>query len=498
MEPEWWTKALEAELFGKPNHGPGFYDSGRQCLHHGLWSPQAEPQRLTKNARRYSVSFCLCSSSFSAPLSLYKQFLSLRPFTVQFAPIDIHVVSMFLVLSSPDLLTSNLHNPPYLTYKHTDLSGPSEKFPAESNSRTQIQPLFIYQKIIVLHCGKQERNSKDGDKGVWYTNNTTIVPVGQTGKWRRAHVTSRCLSPLLPGSDLGVWPRHTNTVTRKLHGLKFLITMMTYEQDVIVPFPGSWWICRVNVCTAEEGVPHVTQSSGTPSQLQPHWHMSPTTGVLSNVQLSQCLTLCAMSKAWRVSVVLWTGSWWVRVNTAQSPAELLVKMEALISLYFSSVTETLIRAHANAQFIHLSGSTHSVLSPFHIIVPLNNTARRIYMPASIIPPAPQRDCDRAPSRWQTNVTIWSSSSSTTITGNRGNCQTSHEPDSWHTRKRLHSRQICRLINIHIMYGSYSSGFVEGADSTGEGTTSEDAGEHVAAWMPDWKLDNHPCDTSNPL
>lgn len=108
---------------------------------------------------------------------------------MQFAPIDIHVVSMFLVLSSPDLLTSNLHNPPYLTYKHTDLSGPSEKFPAESNSRTQIQPLFIYQKIIVLHCGKQERNSKDGDKGVWYTNNTTIVPVGQTGKWRRAHVT---------------------------------------------------------------------------------------------------------------------------------------------------------------------------------------------------------------------------------------------------------------------------------------------------------------------
>lgn len=164
--------------------------------------------------------------------------------------------------------------------------------------------------------------------------------------------------------------------------------MMTYEQDVIVPFPGSWWICRVNVCTAEEGLPHVTQSSGTPSQLQPHWHMSPTTGVLSNVQLSQCLTLCAMSKAWRVSVVLWTGSWWVRVNTAQSPAELLVKMEALISLYFSSVTETLIRAHANAQFIHLSGSTHSVLSLFHIIVPLNNTARRIYMPASIIPPPP--------------------------------------------------------------------------------------------------------------
>lgn len=127
--------------------------------------------------------------------SLYtNSFFSLQPFTVQFAPIDIHVVSMFSVLSSPDLLTSNLHNPPYLTYKHTDLTGPSEKFPAESNSRPQTQPLFVYQKIIVLHCGKQERNSKDGDKGVWYTNNTTIVPVGQTGKRRQAHVTSLSVS----------------------------------------------------------------------------------------------------------------------------------------------------------------------------------------------------------------------------------------------------------------------------------------------------------------
>lgn len=45
------------------------------------------------------------------------------------------------------------------------------------------------------------------------------------------------------------------------------------------------------------------------------------------------------------------------VHSAQTPAELLVKMEALIRLCFSSVTETPIRAQANAHFIHFCGLT---------------------------------------------------------------------------------------------------------------------------------------------
>ena len=40
------------------------------------------------------------------------------------------------------------------------------------------------------------------------------------------------------------------------------------------------------------------------------------------------------------------------VNIAPTPAELLVKIEALIRLCFSSVTETPIKAQANAHFIH--------------------------------------------------------------------------------------------------------------------------------------------------
>lgn len=81
MEPEWWAEAPEAERYGKLSHGPGFYHCGRQHLHHGFWSPSAEPQRLTKNTHRYSLCFCWSHGfPFSAPLSLFKQVLSLLPY----------------------------------------------------------------------------------------------------------------------------------------------------------------------------------------------------------------------------------------------------------------------------------------------------------------------------------------------------------------------------------------------------------------------------------
>lgn len=87
----------------------------------------------------------------------------------------------------------------------------------------------------------------------------------------------------------------------------------------------------------------------TAPQLRPYRHICPRpqasclTFNYNNVWLSHDSSCCEQS--WRVSVVPWTNSsWWVRVNTAQTPAELLVKMEALIRLCFGYVTETPIRA----------------------------------------------------------------------------------------------------------------------------------------------------------
>lgn len=45
------------------------------------------------------------------------------------------------------------------------------------------------------------------------------------------------------------------------------------------------------------------------------------------------------------------------VNTAQTPAELLVKMEALIRPCFSGVTETPIRVQVDANFIDFTALT---------------------------------------------------------------------------------------------------------------------------------------------
>lgn len=115
----------------------------------------------------------------------------------------------------------------------------------------------------------------------------------------------------------------------------------------------------------------MTQSCDPLSQLPTLRHICPwpqescQTFNYNNVR--SCRDSLCYEQGCRVSVVLRTSSWWVRGNTAaQTPAELLVKMEALIRLCFSSVIETLIKAQANAQFtvIHLSGLAQAVRACF--------------------------------------------------------------------------------------------------------------------------------------
>lgn len=116
------------------------------------------------NTRRCLVFFPLCSHSFNAPLFLNRQVFFLI-LCEHLAPMDIHVVSMFW---APPLLTSTTS---YLTYKHTDPSRLSEKFPPENNQKAE-NPFWA--------CKKE---TSAVTKGVWYVNGTTFVSVGgQTGK----------------------------------------------------------------------------------------------------------------------------------------------------------------------------------------------------------------------------------------------------------------------------------------------------------------------------
>lgn len=127
------------------------------------------------------------------------------------------------------------------------------------------------------------------------------------------------------------------------------------------------------------------------SRVCPIWLKAPTqasclTFNYNNVWL--CHDSLCHEQSW--SVVLRTSSWWVRVNTAWTPAELLVKMEPLIRLCFSNVTDSPIRAQANAQFIHFCGLTQeykSSLSLFSIIIIIINhllNTWRIFMFLSIL------------------------------------------------------------------------------------------------------------------
>lgn len=244
MEPKWWAKALEAERYGELGHGPGFYDSGRQCLHHSLWSPQAEPQRLSKNThiQVFFLFLLITYILYVHPLSLLPSFHPNRSFlsclTVQFAPIDIHVVSMFLVLFSPDL-----HNPLPDLQTHWPLQTLRE-ISTGKQLKNKIQPLFFYQKIIALQktANKREPAVVTKRSGSYTTQHLFPVDKQESGdNSSKAHVTSQCLSPLLPESDLKHWADtnaqphwHTHTWWL-LSRLQFLIALMTFKEDVMVP-----------------------------------------------------------------------------------------------------------------------------------------------------------------------------------------------------------------------------------------------------------------------
>lgn len=122
----------------------------------------------------------LCAHPLS--LSLYTN-IFVSCLIVQFASIDTCAVSMFLVLSSPDLTFTI----PSLTYKYTDLSSLSEKFPPENNSRTKSNYCSFTRKPLsgAAENSKQQSQSSSHKGEVWCVNNTTFVPGGQTGKWRQ-------------------------------------------------------------------------------------------------------------------------------------------------------------------------------------------------------------------------------------------------------------------------------------------------------------------------
>ena len=151
---------------------------------------------------------------------------------MQLCPIDICAVSMFLGLPWPS-------QSPYLTYKHTDLSRLSEKFPLQRNPTTV--------RLPENHCRAQRENSEqeaDSDKGVWYVNNTTFVLGGQTGKRRQLQSGACDLGLSAPESPRGParhkWTSHTCWQQNRL---QFLIALMTFMQDVMGSFarPGGCW-----------------------------------------------------------------------------------------------------------------------------------------------------------------------------------------------------------------------------------------------------------------
>lgn len=127
--------------------------------------------------------YSLCSS-----LSLYKQVVFLSCLSVQCAPIDTRVVSMFSVISSPDL-TFTIPLPDLQT--HWPLWAIRE-------ISTRKQPET--RKSFYNNCKQVKKNSR-GDKGVWYPNSTTVV-CGWTNrkghKSSQTHVFSPGLASLLP------------------------------------------------------------------------------------------------------------------------------------------------------------------------------------------------------------------------------------------------------------------------------------------------------------
>lgn len=189
---------------------------------------------------------------------------------------DFHVVSRFLVLSSPDL-TFTIPLPDLQT--HWPLQALREISTGKQGKNK------IRKSLSCSAENSKQESHSSGDKGVWCTN-STFVPSGRqesSDTSSQARVTSHCLSPLLPESDpehrpdTNAQPHSHMHKCRLLNRLKFLWAPMTLEQDVMVPSQraqtrrpdGS-----PERMYAEQGASTVPQSC-PPPRLQPYRHICP-------------------------------------------------------------------------------------------------------------------------------------------------------------------------------------------------------------------------------
>lgn len=156
-----WTmnKSIGGWTLWKTWSQDSFYHSGSQRLHHSLWSSQAEPQRLTKNTHIGILCFCcslysLCSPSFSAPLSLYKQVFSLLPYCAVVSyrrPCSQHVFG--------PLLPWLYFTIPYLTYKQTHW--PLQALREISNGKQLTKSNYCSFTRKLLSCMKTKQQTTE-------------------------------------------------------------------------------------------------------------------------------------------------------------------------------------------------------------------------------------------------------------------------------------------------------------------------------------------------
>lgn len=146
-----------------------------------------------------------------SPLSVWAD-IFVSCLIIQCASKDIRAVSMFSALPSPNQTFTNS----YLTYKHTDLSRLSQKFPPENNSRIKSNYCSFTRKALSCPAenSQQERNSSLVTKGsgMLTTQHLFLMDKQESGDNSScAHVTWHCLSPLVPESDPEL--KHTTTST---------------------------------------------------------------------------------------------------------------------------------------------------------------------------------------------------------------------------------------------------------------------------------------------
>lgn len=102
------------------------------------------------------TSMYVCMHYFHS-LSLLPSLFSNRYFlsclTLQFAPKNFHVVSMFLLYSSSDRTFTIT----YMTYKHSDLSRLAEKFPPENNSNKIHSCSFTRKSLSHMAAGTERK-----------------------------------------------------------------------------------------------------------------------------------------------------------------------------------------------------------------------------------------------------------------------------------------------------------------------------------------------------